>query len=193
MTSTGSPVAGQDVWMADAKHSWKIALVEGIVWVVLGIVVTLHPSTSLNVICVLIGIMVLIGGIVRLVRSFSAPEGHRALTAIIGIFMLAVGVLLIRHLHFSRLLIALLVGLVFIVQGALELMVGMSGEAREGRTWPIVMGLLSLAAGIVVIAVPENSLNVLAVLVGIWFIVLGLLTIIGSMILRHVLKSSGAG
>jgi uncharacterized membrane protein HdeD (DUF308 family) len=190
MTSTGGEVAGQDVWMAEARHSWKIALVEGIVWVALGIVVTLHPSTSLNVICVLIGIMLLIGGVVRLVRSFSAPEGHRALTAIIGVFMIAVGVLLIRHLHFSRLLVAVLVGLVFIVQGALELMVGLSGEAREGRAWPIVLGLLSLAAGIVVIAVPENSLTVLCVLLGIWFIVLGAFTIIGSMLLRHVLKKS---
>jgi uncharacterized membrane protein HdeD (DUF308 family) len=193
MTSTGGQVAAQDEWMTEAKHAWKIALVEGIVWVALGIIVTLHPSSSLNLLCVLIGIMVLIGGVVRLVRSFSAPEGHRALTAVVGIFMLAVGVLLIRHLDFSRLLIALLVGLVFIVQGALELMVGLSGDAREGRTWPIVLGLLSVAAGIIIIAVPENSLNVLAVLVGIWFIVLGLFTIIGSMILRHVLKREEAG
>jgi uncharacterized membrane protein HdeD (DUF308 family) len=190
MTSTGGEVAEQDFWMAEAKHSWKVALVEGIVWVVLGIVVTLHPSTSLNVICVLIGIMVLIGGVVRLVQSFSAAHDHRALTAIIGVFMITVGVLLIRHLHFSRLLVAVLVGLVFIVQGTLALLVGLSGEAREGRAWPIVMGLLSLAAGIVVIAVPENSLTVLAVLLGIWFIVLGVFTIIGAMLLRHVLNRS---
>lgn len=190
MTSTQGQVASPDNWMTEANHSWKIALFEGIVWVVLGIVVTLHPSSSLNVICVLAGIIVLVGGVVRLVRSFSASEGSRALTAIIGVFMIAVGVLLIRHLHFSRLLIALLIGLVFIVQGALELLVGLSGDAPEGRTWPVVMGLLSLAAGIVIIAVPENSLNVLAVLLGIWFIVLGVFTIIGSMILRHVLRAS---
>lgn len=191
MTSTGGQVAGQSSWLGEAKHAWKVALVEGLVWVILGIVVTLHPSTSLNVICVLIGIMVLIGGVVRLVSSFSASHDHRALTAVIGVFMVTVGVLLIRHLHFSRLLVAVLVGLVFIVQGTLSLLVGLSGDAREGRTWPIVMGLLSLAAGIVVIAVPENSLNVLAVLLGIWFIVLGVVTIIGSMILRHVLEAGG--
>jgi uncharacterized membrane protein HdeD (DUF308 family) len=190
MTSAEARTSSSDNWVGEAKHSWKIALFEGIVWVVLGIIVTLHPSTSLNVICVLAGIIVLVGGVVRLVRSFSAPEGHRALTAIIGVFMVTVGVLLIRHLHFSRLLVAVLIGLVFIVQGTLELMVGLSGEAREGRAWPIVMGLLSLAAGIVVIAVPENSLTVLAVLLGIWFIVLGVFTIIGSMILRHVLKQA---
>ncbi len=190
MTSTAAPASNQDNWLAEANHAWKIALLEGIVWVVLGIIVTLHPSKSLNVVCVLAGIIVLVGGVVRLVRSFSAPEGHRAMTAIIGVFMVTVGVLLIRHLHFSLLLVAVLIGLVFIVQGTLELMVGLSGEAREGRAWPIVMGLLSLAAGIVVIAVPENSLNVLAVLLGIWFIVLGAFTIIGSMILRHVLRQS---
>jgi uncharacterized membrane protein HdeD (DUF308 family) len=43
----------------------------------------------------------------------------------------------------------------------------------------IFFGLISLVAGIVVVAVPATSVTVLAVLVGIWFIVTGLMQVIG--------------
>jgi uncharacterized membrane protein HdeD (DUF308 family) len=173
--------------------SWEIGLLVGITMLVLGIIVAAHPSTSLNVISVLLGIIVLVGGVFRVVRSLAAEDNHRALTAILGIVMIVVGLILIRHLHLTRLLVALVVGLVFIVQGVVDLLVGFSGEAREGRAFTIVVGVVSLVAGIVVLAVPEGSVTALAVLLGIWFIVLGLLQIVGALVLRHALKQAVSG
>ena len=173
--------------------SWEIGLLVGITMLVLGIIVTAHPSTSLNVISVLLGIIVLVGGVFRVVRSLAAEDNHRALTAILGIVMIVVGLILIRHLHLTRLLVALVVGLVFIVQGVVDLLVGFSGEAREGRGFTILVGVVSLAAGIVVLAVPEGSVTALAVLLGIWFIVLGLLQIVGALVVRRALKHAVSG
>jgi len=188
-----SPLEREDDAVREVTRSWQLGLFVGFVTLILGIVIAVYPTSSINVICVLIGIVVLVGGVFRIIRSFDAAEQHRAWLAILGILMIVIGVALIRHLHFSRLLVALLIGIIFIVQGVVDLMIGFSGEAREGRAWPIVIGFLSLALGIIIIAVPENSLTVLAVLVGIWFAVLGLLEIIGSFILRHELKRSTAG
>jgi uncharacterized membrane protein HdeD (DUF308 family) len=41
----------------------------------------------------------------------------------------------------------------------------------------------------VVLIVPTGSLNTLAILLGIWFIVIGALQVIGGFYLRNVLKS----
>jgi uncharacterized membrane protein HdeD (DUF308 family) len=189
--SDGSAHHGEvDPAVRAISRSWEVMLLVGIVTLVLGILVTAHPSTSLNVISVLIGVIVLLGGVFRLIRSLDAHEQHRALGAVIGVVMVVVGIILIRHLHLSRLLVALVVGLVFIVQGVVDLLVGFSGQSREGRAWPVVIGIVSLVAGIVVLAVPESSVTVLAVLVGIWFIVLGLLQIVGAFILRSALKDA---
>jgi uncharacterized membrane protein HdeD (DUF308 family) len=92
---------------------------------------------------------------------------------------------LIRHLHLTRSLIGLIVGITWIVQGLAALIGGIGGGAREGRAWWIVFGLVSLIAGIVVAATPASSLTVLAVLLGIWFIIMGIFEIIGGFILRH--------
>lgn len=184
--------AAQDPMVAAITGSWQIGLLAGFIMLVLGLLVAFHPTTSLNVICVLIGIIVVVGGVVRLIRSLDPEDHHRAVTAILGVAMIVLGVLLIRHLHLSRVLIALLVGLVFIIQGVVDLLIGFSGEARGGRTWPLIMGFVSLAAGIVVIAVPENSVTFLAVLLGIWFVVIGLLYVVAAFVLRHELKRATA-
>ena len=49
-----------------------------------------------------------------------------------------------------------------------------------------------MIAGIVVVAVPTTSVTVLAVLVGIWFIVTGLMEIVGGFMQRHADSKSQA-
>ena len=100
-----------------------------------------------------------------------------------------IGVVLIRHLHLSRALIGLVIGITWIVQGLTALIGGISGGVREGRAWWITFGVVSLIAGIVVAVAPESSVTVLAVLVGIWFIIMGIFEIIGAFLLRHALRA----
>ena len=62
----------------------------------------------------------------------------------------------------------------------------MVGEGRSA-----VDALCNRFAGIVVTVTPLNSLTFLAVLFGIWFIVMGLFEIIGAFILRRALRTEG--
>ena len=50
--------------------------------------------------------------------------------------------------------------------------------------------MVSVIAGIVVASTPASSLNVLAVLLGIWFVIMGIFEIIGALILRHELRAT---
>ena len=82
-------------------------------------------------------------------------------------------------------------GLSWIVQGIAGLMSAFSGP-REGAVWWGVFGFASLIAGVVVVASPEASVTVLAVLVGIWLLVIGLLEIVAALILQHALATAPA-
>ena len=53
-------------------------------------------------------------------------------------------------------------------------------------------GVISLLGGIVVTAFPTNSVTVLAVLAGIWFIVQGLFEIIGAFMFRRTIHHEQA-
>jgi uncharacterized membrane protein HdeD (DUF308 family) len=168
--------------------SWQAAMLLGALTLILGIIVTAKPTGSLNVLAVLIGILLILSGLFHLIRVFDPREPHRIWLGIAGLLFIVIGVVLIRHLHLTRSLIGLIVGITWIVQGLAALIGGIGGGVREGRAWWILFGLVSLIAGIVVAATPADSLTVLAALLGIWFIIMGIFEIIGGFILRHAVQ-----
>jgi uncharacterized membrane protein HdeD (DUF308 family) len=176
-----------------AAAGWQAMVFVGVVTVILGLIVALHPSGSLNVIAVLLGVLLVISGIFDLVRAFDSSEPHRVWLGIAGLLLVVIGVVLIRHLNLTVALVGLVIGITWIVQGLAALVAGFSGGPGERRGWWIFFGLISLIAGIVVVAVPTTSVTVLAVLVGIWFIVTGVMEIIGGFMQRHATGKSQAG
>ena len=169
--------------------TWQATLFLGVLTLILGIIVSFHPTGSLNVLAVLLGVLMIFSGIFHLIRVFDPRELHRVWLGIAGLLFIVIGVVLIRHLHLTRSLIGLIIGITWIVQGLTALIGGISGGVREGRAWWIAFGVVSLIAGIVVAAAPASSLNVLAVLLGIWFAVMGIFEIIGGLLLRHALRT----
>ena len=173
-------------------NGWQATVMLGLVTLVLGVIVTAHPNGSLRVVAILIGIAAMISGLFQLIRAADRSAQHRLWLGIAGLLFIALGVVLIRHLHVTLALVGLLVGLSWIVQGIAGLMSAFCGP-REGAVWWAVFGSVSLIAGIVVIASPLSSVTVLAVLVGIWLLVLGLLEIVAGLILQHKLAAASPG
>jgi uncharacterized membrane protein HdeD (DUF308 family) len=167
------------------KLGWQAALLLGVITLILGLIVAFHPTTSLAVIMVLLGILLLILGVFHIVHAFSAGEEHRVWRAISGLLCVVVGVVMIRHLQLSLAAIGLLIGFTWIVQGVLALFEAMTGRRTGSVGWAVFFGLVSLIAGVVVVSVPVSSITALAILTGIWFIVMGIMEIIGALVFRH--------
>ena len=164
---------------------WQGTLLIGIITFVLGLIVTLRPSGSLNVIAVLIGLLMVISGLFHLLRVFGSGEEHRVWHGIAGLLLVVIGVVLIRHLHLTVAIVGLIIGISWIVEGVATLISAFSGDSREGRGWWIFFGILTLVGGIVITAWPVESVTAIAVLIGIWFIILGLFEIVGGIMLRN--------
>ena len=175
-----------------AATGWQGTLIVGIITLVLGLIVTLRPSGSLNVIAVLIGLLMVVSGLFHLFQVFGAGESHRVWHGIAGLLLLVIGVVLIRHLHLTVAFIGLIIGLSWIVEGVAALIAAFAGGSREGRGWWIFFGILTLVGGIVITAWPVESVTAIAVLVGIWFILLGLFEIVGGIVLRNAEGKSRA-
>ena len=171
-------------------RTWQATMAIGVLTVILGIVVTFHPTGSLTVIAVLLGVLLIISGIFHLIRVFDAAEQHRIWLGIAGLVFIVAGVVLIRHLNLTLALIGLLIGIDWIIQGVTSLVAALADGPREGRIWWAFFGVVSLIAGIVVVVAPLSSVTVLAVLLGMWFVVMGLLEVIGSFMLRRASSSA---
>ncbi|HET9876023.1 MAG TPA: HdeD family acid-resistance protein [Mycobacterium sp.] len=178
-------------------HLWKSTLASGILALVLGVLVLYRPGESILAAAILFGIYLVIIGIAQVFFAFSLPvmsAGGRVLLFISGAAALILAVLCFRHLHSDEeatavLLLAIWIGIGFIFRGVATTVAGISDPNLPGRGWEIFMGVLTLLAGIVVLASPLASLVVLALVVGIWLIVIGAAEIITAFSIRRTAKT----
>lgn len=170
--------------------SWQAMLFLGAATLVLGIIVSFHPTKSLYVLAVLLGVLLILSGIYYLIRVFDQHEPHRIFLGIGSVLFIVIGAILIAHVHATITFIGVVVGITWIAQGLAALGGGFFRHVREGRGWWVTFGLVSLAAGIVVAVSPVSSLSALAVLLGIWFIVMGIFQVIGGFMLRRALRAA---
>ena len=75
-------------------------------------------------------------------------------------------------------------GIGFIFRGVAEAASAISDHDTPGRGWQIALGIVTLIAGVIVLAYPISSLGTLTMVVGIWLIIIGVMEIIASLQIR---------
>lgn len=138
------------------------------------------PGITLAIIAVVFGLYILVRGVVRLVAGIFAPgysAGGRVLSILLGVLLLAASVFMLRNLEGSLLVLGLLIGLSWIIDGIATLV----ESSRDGsRAWSIVTGIIGIVAGIVVLFVPVGGVVFLTYFTAIVFIVLAILQIVAA-------------
>jgi uncharacterized membrane protein HdeD (DUF308 family) len=158
------------------QHLWKSALLSGVLAVILGVMVLAWPAITLFVAAIFFGAYLLVTGISQVIFAFSlhVSAGGRVLLFLSGAAALILAVLSFRSLQQSILLLAIWIGIGFIFRGVATAVSAISDATLPGRGWEIFIGVISLIAGVVMLASPFESLATLTQVVGIWLIILGL-------------------
>ncbi|MGB9226409.1 HdeD family acid-resistance protein [Mycobacterium sp.] len=179
-----SPVSGPVPGML--PHLWKSTLVSGILSLALGILVLAWPGISVLVAAVAFGVYLVITGIAQVAFAFSlhVSAGSRILLFISGAASLILALLAFRHFGNAVLLLAIWIGIGFIFRGVATTVSAISDPTLPGRGWSIFIGAISLVAGIVVMASPFESIITLAIVVGVWLVVIGAFEIVSSFRIR---------
>lgn len=171
-------------------HLWKSTLVSGIVALALGVLVLAWPTITILVAAIVFGAYLLVSGAAQVVFAFGlhVSAGGRVLLFISGAASLVLAVLCFRSLANSILLLAIWIGVGFIFRGVATAVSAISDAALPGRAWAIFIGVISLLAGIVMLASPFASLEILTLVVGIWLVVIGVFEIVSSFGIRSAAK-----
>lgn len=193
MTTSPGTTPGTPPIPSLLPHLWKSTLVSGILSLILGVLVLAWPGISILVAAVWFGVYLLITGIAQVVFAFSlhVTAGSRILLFISGAASLILAVLAFRHFGqgYAVLLLAIWIGVGFIFRGVATTVSAISDPVLPGRGWSIFVGVISLLAGIVVIAYPFDSIITLAYVVGAWFVVIGVFEIVSSFGIRKASKT----
>ena len=118
----------------------------------------------------------------RLTRDAAEGLARNWTTLLLNGLVLVVAGVLIFSIDWSVSSLSTFIGALFIFEGIYAMLVA----GIDNRAANVVTGLLSAAAGVVIIAWPSPSLIVLGIFLGSWLIVVGTLTITGAFAARKV-------
>ncbi|ORW12077.1 hypothetical protein AWC16_09120 [Mycolicibacter longobardus] len=172
---------------------WKSTLVSGVLAVVLGAAILYWPGKTILVAAVLFGVYLAVTGVAQLISAFGLPlmsAGGRVMLFLSGTASVILAVLCFRHFNSDEeaiavLLLAIWIAVGFIFRGVSATVAAISDPALPGRGWQIFMGVVSLLAGLVTLAWPFTSLLTLALVVGWWLIVIGVVEIVTAFNVRR--------
>ena len=173
---------------------WGWVLAYGILTLLAGVAVLAWPSETLLVIAVLFGVQLIISGIFRFVGALASDDltgGTRVMLALLGVLSIIIGLWAVRHAVLTLVALIVFLGIFWVINGLIEIFAALSHRDMPDRGWSVLMGVLSAIAGIIVLAYPGLTLVGLAVILGIWLLVFGILEIIAAFRLRK-LADTGA-
>jgi uncharacterized membrane protein HdeD (DUF308 family) len=192
-TTEGSPVSNQSN-VSDSTASGKarhtgLRLAIGILSIVVGILVIARPGNTLVFVAVLFGLQLIILGVVRIVLGASTsglPRWLKILSIVLGILTIIAGVICFTRPQASLIILAILLAAGWIADGIADLARGFTGERSGGeRTYLIILGVVSILAGLVVAIFPGPSLVLLAQIAGVALLFIGALTCLSAIMGRR--------
>jgi uncharacterized membrane protein HdeD (DUF308 family) len=177
-----------------AGAAWGAVLAAAVGMLAVGVLLLVWPSATLTVVALLIGAALLVTGVLRLFDSITARgEGGamRAADVVIGVLAIIVGLYCLKHHSLTVLILALVVGVLWIIHGIGDLIVAATAGPVPGRGLKAIGGVVSLAAGLVILFWPGVSLTLLLTILGAWLLFYGLVLAVLAFRLRRVSKDSG--
>ena len=169
-----------------SQAAWQVVLLTGVASLVLGVLVLVWPGASLFAAGVLFGLYLLCSGVFQLVAAFGTHRttSLRVLAFISGALSIMLGLFCFRGPMQSTLLLALWIGIGWLIRGITQTLAAVHDASMPARGWQILLGVVTFVAGIVLIDSPFRSVAVLTLVGGIWLVAVGVVEIITAIRMR---------
>jgi uncharacterized membrane protein HdeD (DUF308 family) len=156
-TQTARPSASLQI-----AREWPAVFMMGLITLTLGVIVISWPQGTLTVLSVLVGLQILSYGVFRLITAFAHDTLFPGYAGFVGVVGIMAGVLVLRNPFKTVAVLAAIVGVVWIIGGIIEFIGSIADSSQEYRWLSAVGGLISIAAGVIVVAWPAPTVTVIA-------------------------------
>jgi uncharacterized membrane protein HdeD (DUF308 family) len=162
-----------------ARTAWQVVALTGVASLILGVLVLVWPGPSLLAAGVLFGVYLIVSGVLQLASAFGTHKATslRVLAFISGALSILLGLFCFRGRLESILLLALWIGIGWLIRGITQTMAAAHDPAVPARGWQVFLGVVTFLAGIVLIVSPFRSIAVLTLVAGWWLVVVGIVEI----------------
>jgi uncharacterized membrane protein HdeD (DUF308 family) len=149
----------------------------GFISLVAGLVLLFRPDRELQIIAIILGFLFVVSGFSQVAEAVTTHRkgSYWGLLVIRGLINFGIGLALIFWTGATLTAIIWLVGLDFVITGLIAIIVSFMIGKDGGRGALLIEGLITIAIGVIIMAWPEATKNVLGVVIGIGLTLLGLL------------------
>ena len=175
-----------------ASGYWWLYALAGLVSVGLGAVTLSSQISAVSTLAVLFGIFLLYGGALEIVVG-STSRHVRWLAIAAGAASAAAGIIALAWPGITLFVLAMFVGWGLMVWGIYDIYLALTDAVVKPRAVLLVRGIILTAIGVLALARPNVTIVVLAVMVGVFFIVYGVFSFVAGLRLldlHRVLKHS---
>lgn len=156
--------------------------VSALCFIALGIVLVGWPEDSLNWICRLLGIVLLVSGVVFIISYLTKKKASTVLQydLLIGVILALLGIWLLTNPAIIISFVQYIFGAILIIHGAIDIQGTFSlRSGGSGRWYPaLLFAIATIALGAIIILNPFASMSALVILIGISLIFDGITDIL---------------
>lgn len=169
---------------------FRMMMVRGAVAVVFGVLALAWPAVTVLALALLFGVYALVNGISTITAAFR-DDGlfHRWLVALSGVLSVAAGVIALFWPGITVLALTLVVGVWALATGISEIVAAVRlRRVLAHKAYLVITGILSVIAGVLLVWHPLAGALGIAIVVGIYAVLYGLLMIGLGAWLRHAAR-----
>ncbi len=158
----------------------------GVIAIILGIFAMLAPGLTGISVTMLVGILVIGGGIVRMIWAFRAGSlGRGLLMFALGGLTLLCGIILVANPILAAGVLTIILSIYFFVDGICEVAASLQKKPASGWGWLLFGGIVSILFGILIWRqFPLSGAWAIGILLGIKLFFVGLIMITGGSVVR---------
>ncbi len=158
-------------WLKKLKTNMGIT---SFLCVLLGIVLVIWPDMSMQIVCIAIGAVLILCGVIRLVSFLFHHDGsvYMQSNLILGIILTVVGIWIVVTPGKVLAIIPIIVGIIIIIHGINNMQQAITLHKGKYDKWwvALIMGMLTVGFGALLIWKPFTALDTVVMLIGIFLI-----------------------
>ena len=176
-SSPDPPPPPRPIEYADVDTSgWWVSVLSGIVMVLLGLWVLTNLYESVAVLALLVGVSLIVAGVIEIL-ALHGEAGMGLAVWISGGLLIAAGIAVLVWPDITLWALAIVAGISFLLAGLLRVAMAFSDRDSPDFALQLGVGAFGIVLGVIVLVWPEATLTVLALLLGLRFLVTGIIAI----------------
>ena len=159
------------------KNFWWTSIILAVLSILLGIYAVSFPGMTVEFLTAFFGALMFLFGIFSIVKSFAGSKQFSSVNMISGVVLFVLSAFVIRYPEALQSFLVYIIAIILILKSFLNFRLS-DGTEDSASIWLIISGIIGVVAALFLVISPMISGQIIVLLLGVYAIVFGVVSII---------------